>query len=152
VTCNYPVCGEQARVLRRNLAAIGIDVQITSLSLDASFTRLARPGGWDIGYWNWFPDSGDPSDGIATFFENSDGNPGAYHDAAFERRIAAALRLRDLAARTRAFERLDADLTRKAALAPYAAAVTTDLFSDRIGCQVQQPLYGIVLGALCVRR
>ena len=27
-----------------------------------------------------------------------------------------------------------------------------DFFSARIGCQVYQPVYGIDLGALCIRR
>jgi transposase-like protein len=50
------------------------------------------------------------------------------------------------------FARLDADLARVGAAAPFATAASTDFFSDRIGCQVHQPIYGISLGALCVRR
>ena len=36
--------------------------------------------------------------------------------------------------------------------AAFATPVSTDFFSDRIGCQVHQPMYGISLGALCVRK
>ena len=44
------------------------------------------------------------------------------------------------------------DLSRAATtFVPFATAVTTDFFSERIGCQVQQPIYGISLGALCIR-
>ena len=46
---------------------------------------------------------------------------------------------------------LDADFARAAAAAPFAINLTTDFFSDRIGCQIHQPLYGISLGALCLR-
>lgn len=152
VTCSYPACVAQARVLRRNLAAIGIDVEIDAVSLDLMFARLDRPRGWDIGYSNWFPDSADPSDLVAAMLAHADDSFGAFHDAGLARRAAAALELEDLDARTRAFEALDADLTRAAPIAPFAAGVTTDLFADRIGCQVEQPLYGIALGSLCAGR
>jgi hypothetical protein len=65
--------------------------------------------------------------------------------------ILAALRLPD-AARGRAIAEIDADLSRSAAAVPFATTASPDLFSDRIGCQVHQPIYGISLGALCVRR
>ena len=45
----------------------------------------------------------------------------------------------------------DADFARAAAAAPFAVNLTTGFFSDRIGCQIHQPLYGISLGALCLR-
>jgi hypothetical protein len=60
----------------------------------------------------------------------------------FVRRIRAATRLPD-EARLDAFARLDADVARAAILAPFATSTTTDFFSDRIGCQVHQPIYGI---------
>jgi hypothetical protein len=41
---------------------------------------------------------------------------------------------------------------RAGAAAPFATPGTTDFFSDGFGCQVEQPLYGISLGALCVRK
>ena len=78
--------------------------------------------------------------------------PGGFHDRRLIRRIRAATTLTDPAARLQAFERLDADLARAAAAAPFATGASTDFFSDRIGCQVHQPIYGISLGALCVRR
>lgn len=56
------------------------------------------------------------------------------------------------AARTEAFEELDEDFVRAGAAAPFAIGVSTDFFSDRIGCQVHQPVYGISLGALCIRK
>jgi hypothetical protein len=55
--------------------------------------------------------------------------------------------------RYQAYERLDSELVRDAApAAAYASATTVSLFSARIGCQLNQPIYGIDLGVLCERR
>ena len=57
------------------------------------------------------------------------------------------------AARARAIAALDADLVpRRCGHSLRHQRGTTDFFADRIGCQVHQPIYGISLGALCVRR
>jgi peptide/nickel transport system substrate-binding protein len=152
-TCNYPACLEHGRVLRRNLAAIGLDVDVKTMPIDVMFKRLHRSGEpWDIGYWNWFSDTADPSDIIGSLFAGPEPYVGRFRDEALVRRVRGALSIDDTAARARAFARLDADLSRAAAAAPFATAVTTDFFSERIGCQVDQPLYGISLGALCPRR
>ena len=112
------------------------------------FTHMAADGEpWDIGYTNWFMDFPDSAGFLAPMFE---GLFGHFYDAALFRRKRAATRLDD-AARTRAFEQLDEDFARAGAAAPFATGATTDFFSDRIGCQVHQPIYGISLAALCVR-
>ena len=57
------------------------------------------------------------------------------------------------AQRIEAYAALDRDIA--AQEAPFAEAMSserTDFFSARIGCQVEHPLYGIDLGALCVRK
>jgi ABC-type oligopeptide transport system substrate-binding subunit len=151
-TCTLPHCREHSRVLRRNLAPIGIDLEVKNFSLHQMFTRLQRPGEpWDIGYYNWFQDYADPSQFIDPLFTPlGDPNVGRFRDEKIRQRIRAARRLGD-AARSRAFAQLDADLARAGAAAPFATAATTDFFSDRIGCQIHQPIYGISLGALCVR-
>jgi ABC-type transport system substrate-binding protein len=142
-----------AQIVKRDLRRIGIDVEVKAFPLDEMFVRLGRPSeGWDIGYFNWFPDISDASDLIGPLFGKPDGLLPGFHDAEVEREVRAALRIADEDARTDAFARLDAELTRDGAAAPFGTAVTTDFFSDRVGCQVQQPLYGISLGALCLRR
>jgi len=35
--------------------------------------------------------------------------------------------------------------------APFASGASRDFFSARIGCQLYRPVYGIDLGALCLR-
>jgi len=153
-TCNLPHCLEHGRVVRKNLAAIGIDVDVKSFSLGQMFKRLGHPGApWDIGYYNWFIDYADASQFIAPLFAGPppDGaNPGRFHDEGIFKRMRSAARLSGTA-RSRAFAQIDADLARAGAAAPFATAVTTDFFSDRIGCQIHQPIYGIALGELCVR-
>ena len=149
LTCNEPSCVDQANVLRRNLAAIGIDVDIQSFSVSVMFDRQARPD-WDITYMNWFHDFMDSSQFVNTLFGDPPGLPGGFHDAGLFHRMRAATRLPD-AARADAFAQLDEDFSRAAVAAPFATAASTDFFADRIGCQVHQPVYGISLGALCVR-
>ena len=54
--------------------------------------------------------------------------------------------------RYRAYARLDADLASEAApVAAYAHNTKDYLFSARMGCEVIQPIYGVDLGALCIR-
>jgi hypothetical protein len=79
------------------------------------------------------------------------GVAGWFHDRPLIRRIRAVRTLTDPAVRLRAFAQLDAELAQAGAAAPFATGASTDFFSDRIGCQVHQPIYGISLGALCVR-
>ena len=56
------------------------------------------------------------------------------------------------AARIEAYAALDRDIAAQAApFAPIVSGARTDFFSARIGCQVEHPLYGIDLAALCVR-
>jgi ABC-type oligopeptide transport system substrate-binding subunit len=154
-TCSFAACLEQGRIARRNLAAAGIDLEVETVSLFEMFRRLTNPGEpWDIGYLNWYPASADPSDFVAGLFDKpgEDARVGGFHDKALERRLRAALRVADTTERGRAFARLDADFARAGAAVPFATDVSTDFFSDRIGCQIDQPIYGISLGALCVRR
>jgi peptide/nickel transport system substrate-binding protein len=153
ITCTVPACVEQGRVLRRNLAAIGIDLTVQTYPLNETFGHLVSNKGWDLGYGNWFIDVADPTL-VTDLFDPVDpatNITGDFHERRLDRQMHAAVRILDPDARLRAFEQLDADLARAGAAAPFATAATTDFFSDRIGCQVQQPIYGIALGALCER-
>jgi hypothetical protein len=65
--------------------------------------------------------------------------------------MRAASRLEG-ASRIEAYAALDRDIAAQPApIAPVMTAAHTDFFSARIGCQVEHPLYGIDLAALCVR-
>jgi YVTN family beta-propeller protein len=151
-TCNLPVCVENAEVVRANLAAIGIDLEIRQLSYTALYTRLERPGEpWDVtNTWGWIGEVPDPSQFVDQMFRWF--SAASFLDRPpFGPRMRAASRLEG-AARLDAYAALDRDIAARAApIAPVLNGVHTDFFSARIGCQVEHPLYGIDLAALCVR-
>ena len=75
-----------------------------------------------------------------------------FDDPVYNRRLDAAARLSG-PARYDAYARLDADLAGKAApLIAFGVVLNRDLFSARIGCQIYQPVYGMDLAALCIKR
>ena len=152
-TCNLPICLEHAEIVRSNLAAIGIDLEIRDFSYTAGYVRIERPGEpWDLfANWGWIGEFPDPAQFVDqmyrwfsafSFLDRTEFGP----------RMRAANKLEG-AARLEAYATLDRDIaTRAAPTAPVISAVHTDFFSARIGCQVEHPLYGIDLAALCVRK
>ncbi len=152
-TCDTSPCPEQAEILRSNLRAIGISLEVKQFPLALLHDKLTAPDAeFDIGRFAWIPDYPDPANVLGTLFRGgSSWYPGGFADPRWNRRLDAAERLRG-AARYRAFGRLDAELARDAA--PAAAVsyhVRYDFFSDRVGCQLAHPVYGIDLAALCLR-
>lgn len=75
----------------------------------------------------------------------------APHVPAVTRQLAQAASLSGLA-RQRAYQQLDAEVTHDAYLVPLGDTTEQDFFSARIGCQLYQPIYGMDLGALCIRQ
>jgi ABC-type oligopeptide transport system substrate-binding subunit len=149
-----------AQIVKANLKAIGIDVQIKILSHAVLFQRLGRKGEpYDLALSRWYADYADPVRFLG-FFDprrgpgnpNQSTNDSYFSEPGYTRRLAIAERLSP-PERYVAYGRLESDLARDAA--PWAAIgnpVTRDFFSARIGCQLYQPVYGIDLGALCIRR
>ncbi|MGZ4224465.1 MAG: BTAD domain-containing putative transcriptional regulator [Solirubrobacteraceae bacterium] len=151
-TCNLPACLNLAAIVRSNLGAIGIDVEVKSFSIFPMFRREFTKGEpFDIGWYGYSVDYPDPSDFIDLPFTGSDA---AFPGTGAERyapRIAAASRLARQQ-RLHAYGQLDIDLARHAAPAVAFANLTAeDFFSATTGCQVFQPIYGMDLGALCRR-
>ena len=149
-TCDQPRCAQQAQIVKTNLAAIGLQVQVKTMPIETLYTKIATPGEpFDIAMVSWSADYLDPDDYL---------NP-----ATRERHDHPRLRRPHLYSETRrcqpangptrylTYAALDADLLRNAV--PWAAfgnASTHELFSARIGCQIYGP-YGLDLAALCVR-
>ena len=78
-------------------------------------------------------------------------NFGGFDDPRFERDMRAAARLSG-ARRYGTYARLDAELARyDPPVAAYANETNEYFFSARMGCEIDQPVYGIDLGALCLR-
>jgi ABC-type oligopeptide transport system substrate-binding subunit len=147
-TCDLVTCRQLAEVVKKNLNAIGIDVQVEELPIPALLARLYRQDEpFDIAVFGHTGDVPDP----AAFLGEMLALP-ALDLGAFDRSAAVADRLTG-DERQVAFGRLANDLARDAApLVAFANPVRQDFFSRRIGCQIFNPLYGVDLAALCIRR
>jgi YVTN family beta-propeller protein len=150
-TCSKPACVEHGEIVRANLAAIGIDLEIRQFSETGMYMRLFNVDEpFDVSLMGWVGEDPDPSnfmDGMFSVFPTT----GFLDDTPLGRQLRAANRLSG-AARIDAYAALDRDISaREAPFAPYLSGVRTDLFSARMGCQVEHPLHGIDLAELCVR-
>ncbi len=152
-TCDFPECTRHAAILRSNLRAIGIELDVRQFPVGEFFERVQTPDEpWDLTYWNWIFDYADPATFINDqFAEGMQPLSQAVTDPELERRMAAAARLTG-DERLRAYARLDRDLAVEAApAAPFASGTITHLISARMGCPVLHPIYGLDLAALCIR-
>ena len=147
-TCTHAQCRRQAQVIRSNLRELGLDVDIREFPYLELFERASRPGEpYDILTAWWLPDYADPANYLNDFL-GAWYRPGAQLTAKLER----ALRLTG-AARERAYAALSDEIALDVApFVPYAAAILRDFFSERVGCQVFQPVFRTDLAALCLRR
>jgi ABC-type transport system substrate-binding protein len=137
------------------LKPLGIDVQVKEFPIANFFTRVTRRREpFDLavsGYWMPL----DPVRNLALLFGGSavgSSNISHFNDPAVNRKLHAVAKLSG-AKRYRAASRLALELQRD--FVPAAAFATTasrDFFSARIGCQVYQPVWGMDLAALCLRK
>ncbi len=152
---NEPPHVRFAEIVKANLRRIGIDVQIKASG--SAYIQIGRRGApFDLALNGWVADYPDPM----TFLRLLDGrtigpdnnfNFAYFDDPGFNRRLDAADALPS-PARELALGRLDAQVARTAA--PWAAVANErehSFFSERIGCQLFNPVYGIDYGALCIR-
>jgi len=154
---DFPGALEQAQTVQANLRAIGIDVVIEQFRSREFHSRVVRKGEpFDIAFYGWFPDYPDPSDVLNSLFDGTnqpDGHTVSYFDdPGFNARLQAAARLSG-AGRYTAYSGLEVELARKAApLVALYSRTSRDFFSARVGCHVYNPIYGIDIAALCLRR
>jgi ABC-type oligopeptide transport system substrate-binding subunit len=139
-----------AQVVKSDLAAIGIDVQVKTFPVDALFTRNGRKGEpFDLAWSEWVADYPDPDNFLNLLLQG--GRLPTFDDPAFKGKLADAARLSG-PARYLAYGNLDVDLARNGApWVAYGNMLSYDFFSSRMGCQINQPVYGIDLTALCIR-
>jgi peptide/nickel transport system substrate-binding protein len=152
-TCKLPGCTRHGQILKANLSAIGIDLEIRQFLIPELFKRLDEPSEpFDIGYSNWFVDYADPYNYTNSLYGREGSfSTDLFEDPEYERRMADAAALSG-EARLRAYAKLDRDLAADAApAAPFATGVATHFVSARMGCQVLHPLFGLDLAALCIR-
>jgi YVTN family beta-propeller protein len=158
ITANFPPFPQRAQIVQATLATIGIDVDIEPLSVTQLVKREFDPHAtWDLATIGWTPDFPDPSNVLNPMLQgpsahNKLGNFAHFDDPAYNRRLDAAARLSG-PARYTTYAKLDTDLISKAApMAAVGVWLDRALFSARIGCQIYQPIYGIDLAALCIKR
>jgi YVTN family beta-propeller protein len=157
-TPNVPPWLQEALIVKRNLKPLGIDVEIKQFALAEFFSRIGRRGepfdlavsGYGFGdtdpasMLEEFEGSNVRADGLANF---------SYFDSpAFDRQLEAAAKLSG-PKRYRTYGRLALELERRfAPAAPFATNASRDFFSARVGCVLYQPVFGIDLATLCLRR
>ncbi|MGN6167053.1 MAG: ABC transporter substrate-binding protein, partial [Solirubrobacteraceae bacterium] len=141
---------ELAQIVKDNLRAVGIRVQIKTFPVTVFFQRLARPSEpFDLAIAGWLADYPDPRQMLNWLLDGTAGTP-AFNDPDYQRRLAAAARLSG-PQRYLTYGALDLDLARNAApLAAFANPASNDFFSTRIGCQTFG-VYGMDLAALCIK-
>jgi YVTN family beta-propeller protein len=147
-----------AEIVKSNLKRIGIDVEIKLFKRTVIFGLR----GYDMVIGGFGADYADP----ANFLSQLDGrtldegsylnrtypNLANFDDPGFNRRLLNAERLSG-PRRYIAYSRIEHDMGRDAApWVAFSIETSHDFFSARTGCQVYQPVYGIDLGALCLRR
>jgi YVTN family beta-propeller protein len=154
-TCTNPSCARNAEILKQNLGAIGIELEVRRATEGVLLGGLPQDPGadYDLIIHGWFADYADPFNFINVLFaaDSEIRSPAISLDPALEARMAAAARLTGTR-RSSAYARLDHDLAAgPAPVAAFANGTATHLFSARVGCQFEHPIYGIDLAALCIR-
>jgi peptide/nickel transport system substrate-binding protein len=149
---------QEAQIVRHDLQPLGIDVQVKEFPIGDFFRRIGRRGEpFDLAVSGWSFGSTDPAQGLSPFDGRSIGPNGNqdfsfFDNPRFDRQLTAAAKLSG-PKRYREYARLEHELERDLVpAAPFAADASRDFFSARVGCQVYQPVMGIDLAALCLRR
>jgi ABC-type transport system substrate-binding protein len=150
-TCDSSPCPEQAEIVKNDLAAVGLRVQIKTVPYGRYFTVLSSGAqSYDLAWDGWLPDYMDPAAMLNPILEDSTWGP-PFEDPAYRRRLAAAARLTG-PERYLTYGQLDLDLARDAApLLAFDNLTEHDFYSARIGCQTFG-IHGMDLAALCIRR
>jgi YVTN family beta-propeller protein len=149
-TCNVSPCPEQAQIVKTDLAAISLQVQIKTFPSGSYFAKLGNPSApFDLAWDGWLPDYFDPAAMLHSILADSTWGP-TFNDPAYRHRLAAAARLTG-PERYLTYGQLDLDLARNAApLAAFDNLTEHDFYSARIGCQTFG-IYGMDLAALCIK-
>ena len=150
-TPNLSPWREEAQIVRRNLKPLGIEVEVKEFPIGDYFTRVTRRGEpFDLAV-SGYAGSLDAV-GFLAFLADVPTNISHFHDPELSRKLAAAAKMSG-EKRYRAAARLALEFQRDAVpAAAFATTASRDFFSARIGCQVYHPVWGIDLGALCLRK
>jgi ABC-type transport system substrate-binding protein len=146
----------QAQILRRNLAAIGLELEIKTFPGQLLFEKLGTRGEpFDIGRVRWLSSLPDPVILNDIFDGRTIGQPeninwSYFNSAKYNRLLQAASRLPAGRERFQAYGKLDVDISRNAAPGiPIAYENAFTLVSARTGCIVLNPF--LDLAAACLK-
>ena len=153
-TFDFPQRIVFARIVARNLAKIGLDVEVKGLPPESFKKRSLKPGEpVDIVFFAFAPDYIDPYSYLNLFFESrfigGATNAARFDSPTYDRLLRRAARLQGKA-RARAYGALDVRLARHAA--PIAATAFLNeaaLVSARVGCVLMRP--ELDLTAVCLK-
>jgi peptide/nickel transport system substrate-binding protein len=158
-TCNTDPCPARTQVMQQNLKAIGIDVQIDQFARATQFTKEGTKGEpFDIADEGWVADYPDPYDWVNVLLNGehipstNGSNYSYFNNAAFNSRMDAAAKLTGNQ-RYQTYGKLATDIQQQQA--PWAAwdvDNNIDFFSARMGCTVYQPVYGMALNTMCIKK
>ncbi len=156
-TASNPVPLAMASLIRDELAAIGINVDIQAFPREEQIRRESTLGEpFDMTIEGWLDDYLDPFDTLNIFLDGSTIGPTGntdisyFDDPATNAQLQAAEQLTG-PARFTAYGDLDVNLVRnEAPLVAIGAFNSRDFFSSRIGCQTYVPIFGMDLAALCI--
>jgi YVTN family beta-propeller protein len=147
-SCTTPNCRQHAAIIRKNLEAIGLRVDVREFPLSELLSRLYTKGEpFDLAIDRTAFAAPDPF-----YFLTIPTDAGLFDSRVYDRKLAAAEKL---VGRKRevAYGKLDVKLAREAApLVAFTYQTHQDFFSARMGCHVYNPAYGMDLAALCLRR
>jgi ABC-type oligopeptide transport system substrate-binding subunit len=153
---DLPLTLALGQILKKNLAEIGLDVQVKGIPQPAYDARINTPGEpFDIAFFvTPSVDFYDPYAFLNLYFESrfiGRTNSSNLRSPAYERRLRAASRLRGRA-RLRAYGRLDADLVRDVApVVPVMYISEPTLVSKRVGCVLLRPALDLATACLKYR-
>jgi peptide/nickel transport system substrate-binding protein len=142
-----------AQIIKRNLAKIGLQVEVKGIPISAYFERIAAPDApYDIAFYPWSADYFDPYSYLNLLLESRFtglSNVSRFASGKYDRLLRQAARLQG-SPRNRAYGRLDIQLARDAAaLIPVEYVNAAELVSARVGCVVMNPQ--IDLTAVCLK-
>jgi YVTN family beta-propeller protein len=153
-SCTTPNCRQHAAIIRKNLEAIGLRVDVQEFPLGELLTRLRTKGEpFDLAINRSIYAGPDPFFFLNLPIDGTLGfNAGLFDKPFYNRKLEAAAKVVGLK-REVTYGKLDVELAREAApLVAFAYQTRQDFFSARMGCHVYQPAYGMDLAALCLRR
>jgi peptide/nickel transport system substrate-binding protein len=145
----------QAEILRQNLKAIGIQLQVVKFPGQVIFDKLASGRKeFDIGRIGWGTVVGPQDPSLLGIFDGrtlgrSDNTNWSYFDSSKVNRLLDAASRLTGAKRYQAYEKLDVQISRDAAPAiPYAFQNSITFVSARVGCVVRNPTFDLTAACL----